>query len=166
MKGLWIAVLVGAGILLVLAPALMGDRVPDLSIMSYTGVNPLRDTGQHAIASLHPDRNGTTAGTARTAIFSKNVTPGTRYIVVSLYSGDTADPISMTIITPERTLGPYYDDSDGVVDGRIDLKISSTENLTPGIWKFLLHSNKNISHASLENLSWIRAGPGDHNADE
>ena len=166
MKGLWIAVLLGAGILLVLAPALMDNHAHDLSISSYAGDDPLRDTGRQAIAGLHPDHNGTAAGTTRTAIFSKNVTSGTRYIVVSLYSGDTADPISMTIITPDKTLGPYYDDSDGVVDGRIDLKISSAENLTPGTWKFLLHSNKNISHASLENLSWIRAGTGNHNADE
>lgn len=93
-----------------------------------------------------------------TAIFSKYVGADTRYIVVSLYSGDISDPISVTIITPDSTLGPFYDGSDGVIDGRIDLKISNPDGMAPGLWKFLVHSNKNISYGSLENLSWIRTG--------
>jgi len=165
MKGFWIAVLLCAGALLVLVPAFMTYPLHDQTYLPRAGENPLHDGGQRAVAGLHPDRNETQEG-FRTAIFSKYVSPGTRYIVVSLYSGDTADPLSATIIAPDRTLGPYYDDSDGIINGRIDLKISTPENLTPGLWKFLIHSNRNVSYGSLENLSWVRAGTGDHNADE
>lgn len=165
MKGYWIAVLLCAGALLVLVPAFMTDPLHDTLFPSRTGDSPLQDGGQRAVAGLHPDHNDTKEAT-RTTIFSKYVSPGTRYIVVSLYSGDPADPVSATIITPDKALGPYYDDSDGSINGRIDLKISTPENLTPGLWKFLIHSNRNVSYGSLENLSWVRTGTDDHNADE
>jgi len=165
MKELWIAVLLCAGALLVLAAVLPADQFGDRSSLSLGGENSLHGPGQDGVAGLFAEPIGTRSGN-RTALFSKEVTAGTRYIVVSLYSGDITDPISVTIITPDRTLGPFFDESDGIIDGRIDLKISNPETVTPGLWKFLVHSNKNIAYGSLENLSWIRTGTGNHNADE
>lgn len=165
MRVLWIGMLLCAGSILVLALALPGNIPSEPYSPSLAGEKPLNGSGQIAVMGHLTGHTGTMPGN-RTALFSKNVADGTRYIVVSLYSGDITDPISVTIITPDRTLGPFFDDSDGIVDGRIDLKISNPENVTPGLWKFLIHSNKNIAYGSLENLSWIRTGTGNHNADE
>ena len=165
MKELWIAVLLCAGALLVLASVLPADQFSDRSGQPLAGENSLQGPGQDVVAGLFAEHNGTRSGN-RSALFSKDVAAGTRYIVVSLYSGDITDPISVTIITPDRTLGPFFDNADGSIDGRIDLKISNPETVTPGLWKFLIHSNKNIAYGSLENLSWIRTGTGNHNADE
>jgi hypothetical protein len=165
MKMLWIALLLCAGAVMVLAFTLPGDALHDPYRASLAGGGPVDGSGQHAASSLLAVHNVTGTGN-KTALFSKYVSDGTRYIIVSLYSGDAADPISVTVLTPDKTLGPFYDESDGVIDGRIDLKISNPDHLTPGLWKFLVHSNKNISYGSLENLSWIRTGPDDRKADE
>jgi hypothetical protein len=157
MRILWIAVLLCAGAVFVLALAPPGAIPQDHTYAPHAVVSPLNSSVDGVVNSLMP-RQDVTETEIKTAIFSKNVAPGTKYIVVSLYSGDTTDPISVTIITPDKTLGPYYDTSDGVADGRIDLKISNPESMTPGLWKFLVHSRKTISYGSLNNLSWIRTG--------
>jgi hypothetical protein len=64
---------------------------------------------------------------------------------VDLDSGDPADPLSLTIITPDQVLGPFNDTADGRADGRIYLKISTFQGVSPGLWKFLVHSSNNIS---------------------
>lgn len=88
-------------------------------------------------------QNATTAG--NTAFFSKYVSEETPFILVDLYSGDPGDPLALTVITPDKTLGPFDDTSDGRMDGRIFIKISRDDRMTPGLWKFEVHSRKNIS---------------------
>jgi len=88
-------------------------------------------------------QNTTTAG--NTAFFSKYVSEEIPFIVVDLYSGDPGDLLALTILTPDRTLGPFNDTSDGRMDGRIFLKISRDDGMTPGLWKFEVHSRKNIT---------------------
>jgi hypothetical protein len=165
MRALWIAVLICAGAVLVVALALHSNAPQDLMNTPRAWNDTLNASQEHGEGIILP-RQVVTDNGIRTAIFSKYVAPGTAYIVVSLYSGDISDPISVTIITPDKTLGPFYDASDGSVDGRIDLKISNPDSMTPGLWKFLVHSRKNIAYGSLENLSWIRAGTADHKTDE
>lgn len=158
MKVLWIALLLCAGFILALAFLVPGDtHMTDSSSISpvmgfFPGERQVNMTGNAFPAGNVAGRD------AKTAIFSKYVAAGTPYIVISLYSGDPSDPLSVTIITPDKTLGPYYDASDGKIDGRIDLKITNPDTVTPGYWKFLVHSRKDIKYGSLENLSWIRAG--------
>lgn len=176
MKILWIAVLICAGAILILALAPPGTIRPDRYCATGVSDNPLEGSRDMMVDNLLSADDGGGSGNKtslfrmkegnKTALFSKYVSEGTRYIVISLYSGDTSDPISVTVITPDKTLGPFYDESDGIIDGRIDLKISNPGNLTTGSWKFLVHSNKNISYGSLENLSWIRIGNDDHKPDE
>lgn len=93
-----------------------------------------------------------------TQIFTKYVTENTTYILVDLNSGDTSDPISLSIITPDRVLGPYTDTSDGAIDGRIYLRIDRTGNLTPGRWEFVVHSSKTIEIGSAGGVPWDHAG--------
>jgi hypothetical protein len=165
MRVLWVAVLICAGAVLLLAFAPPDDIPRDSLNTTRTDTGFLNGSPESMADGLFSPHEEPDNG-IKTAIFSKQVAPDTAYLVVSLYSGDTTDPISVTIITPDRTLGPYYDATDGSVDGRIDLKISNPDSMTPGLWKFLVHSRKNISYGSLENLSWIRTGTDDHKADE
>ena len=158
MKVLLIALLLCAGLILVLAFAVPGDThgTDHAAIAPATGNLP-GDLPGNLTGTAFPAGNGT-GQVEKTALFSKYVSSGTPYIIVSLYSGDPADPLSVTILTEDKTLGPFYDVSDGKIDGRIDLKISNPDSMAPGNWKFLVHSRKEITYGSLENLSWIRAG--------
>ena len=85
-----------------------------------------------------------------TAMYSKNVSDTTPFIIADLYSGDKDDPLSLFIITPDRTIGPFTDASDGRTDGRIYLKISRAGGLKPGIWRFLVQSNRTIRIGSID----------------
>ncbi|MEN6610133.1 MAG: hypothetical protein ABFC24_04770 [Methanoregulaceae archaeon] len=102
----------------------------------------------------------------KTAMFSKYVSPDLPYIVVDLDSGDLHDPLSLSIITPDRVLGPYTDESDGLIDGRIYLQISKSDGMTPGLWKFIVHSNKTIIVGSGRQYPEIPATAFDHKDDD
>jgi len=67
------------------------------------------------------------------------VSSGTTSIITDLNWGDTSDSLALTIFAPDGTLGPYYDSSDGVIDGRINLEISRTTGLAPGTWNFRVY---------------------------
>ena len=158
MRVLWIAVLLCASAVLA-----MGVVFPDhLQAPESYGApailaDPLDTSIENGVPGLLPEPDRPRLP-EHTALFSKYVSAKTPYLIVSLYSGDPADPLSLTVITPDKTLGPFYDGSDGRIDGRIDLKINNPEGMMPGLWKFQVQSSKNISSGSLENLSWIRTG--------
>jgi hypothetical protein len=67
------------------------------------------------------------------------VPSGKTSMITDLNWGDTSDSLALTIYAPDGTLGPYYDSSDGVIDGRINLAISRTTGLAPGTWNFLVY---------------------------
>ncbi|MDE4908152.1 hypothetical protein L0665_05960 [Methanogenium marinum] len=48
--------------------------------------------------------------------------------------GNTKDSLKLTIFAPDGMMGPYYDDSDGKVNGRIYLQISRPDGIKPGDW--------------------------------
>jgi len=113
-----------------------------------------------------PDFSGTPLSPeGNTTIFTKYVSSGTPYILVDLNSGDPADPLSLSVITPDRVLGPYTDSSDGKLDGRIYLRIAQSGNLTPGPWKFIVHSNQTIEIGSAGQYPWTNASLFDHKPD-
>lgn len=69
------------------------------------------------------------------------VSPGTTVITPDLNWGDISDSLSLTIIAPDGTLGPYYDASDGVINGRITLSVSRFAGLAPGTWSFRVYGD-------------------------
>lgn len=69
-----------------------------------------------------------------THTYSRYVSSGTTSMIADLNWGDTSDSLSLTIIAPDATLGPYYDGADGQVNGRILLRISRSSGLTAGTW--------------------------------
>jgi hypothetical protein len=70
------------------------------------------------------------------------VSPGTASITTDLDWGDTSDSLSLTIIAPDGTIGPYYDVSDGVTDGEIALMITRSGGLAPGTWNFRVYGDQ------------------------
>jgi hypothetical protein len=69
------------------------------------------------------------------------VTTGTSVLTADLNWGNPSNSLSLTIIAPDGTIGPYYDSADGVLDGRVTLRISRTGGLTTGLWKFKVFGN-------------------------
>ncbi len=59
---------------------------------------------------------------------------------VDLDWGDPANSLQLTIYSPDGyVFGPYYDSSDGVIDGRINLYIENTNGITEGTWLYEIY---------------------------
>ena len=112
-------------------------------LLAYTTIT--HTPGAVPVYVMH---NASTQGIS--ALYSKNVSATTPYIIVDLYSGEKDDPLTLTIITPSRVLGPFTDASDGVIDGRIVLKISRSGGLEPGVWKFRIQSSRQIALGNVD----------------
>jgi hypothetical protein len=66
--------------------------------------------------------------------YSTNVPSGKTSFYTDLYWGAPVNSLSLTIIAPDTTLGPFYDSSDGRIDGRINLRITKSGGLASGTW--------------------------------
>jgi hypothetical protein len=73
--------------------------------------------------------------------YSVYVFPGTPSLTMDLNWGYPANSLSLMVLAPDATLGPYYDSSDGTTNGRIALIASQYGGLTPGTWKFLVYGD-------------------------
>ncbi len=71
--------------------------------------------------------------------YSISVPSGTSSITADLNWGYVPDSLSLSVIAPDGTLGPYYDAADGATDGRIFLTISRTGGIAPGTWRFKVY---------------------------
>jgi len=71
-----------------------------------------------------------------------DVSSGTVSIITDLNWGDTSDSLSLTIVAPDGTIGPYYDAADGITNGRITLMITRTGGLAPGTWWFKVYGDQ------------------------
>jgi len=70
------------------------------------------------------------------------VSSGTSSITADLNWGGTSDSLSLTIVAPDGTIGPYYDAADGIANGRITLMITRTGGLAPGTWRFKVYGDQ------------------------
>jgi len=66
--------------------------------------------------------------------YSNYVSSGTTSMTYDLNWGDTSDSLSLALIAPDATLGPYYDNIDGQTDGRIYITVSRSSGLAQGTW--------------------------------
>ena len=71
--------------------------------------------------------------------YSISVPSGKSSITADLNWGYTPDSLSLSVIAPDGTFGPYYDAADGVTDGRIFLTFSRTGGIAPGAWRFKVY---------------------------
>jgi len=68
---------------------------------------------------------------------SKIVSTSINTLNVDLNWGDTTDSLRLRIHTPDGyVLGPYFDDADGAVDGRINLDIYNPDGIARGTWYY------------------------------
>jgi len=79
-----------------------------------------------------------------TDYFSKYVSSGTTQLVVDLNWGTPSNILSLTINSPTSQYGPYYDNSDGITDGRTVLKITTSggQALPSGTWSFRVYGEQ------------------------
>lgn len=65
----------------------------------------------------------------------KIVSNGLTLLVVDLDWGDSTDSVRLKIYTPGGSvLGPYYDNADDTIDGRIQLDIRNPNGIETGTW--------------------------------
>lgn len=92
----------------------------------------------HLPATMSPMTAGTiTQG--ETDWYSVVVPSGKTSITTDLTWGYSPDSLTLTVIAPDGTLGPYHDADDGATDGRIFLTFSRTGGIAPGTWKFKVY---------------------------
>lgn len=67
--------------------------------------------------------------------FQREIPDNIDTFTIDLFWGDTLDSLKLTFFSPDGVvMGPYYDDSDGIVNGRIFLQVSRPEGIEPGDW--------------------------------
>jgi hypothetical protein len=71
--------------------------------------------------------------------YSVSVPSGKSSLTADLNWGYVPDSLSLSVIAPDGTLGPYYDASDSITDGRIFLTFSRTGGIAPGTWRFKVY---------------------------
>jgi hypothetical protein len=131
---------------MVLAPFAYAQDVENENLFEVTAVGL-------PFAGLGSAKAIDTITTGETDTFSRYVWPLTSSLMVDANWGDPSDSLALTINAPDRTLGPYYDNSDGIVDGRILLRISNPSGYLPmGNWKFSVYG----SHVTgVEDYSFV-----------
>jgi hypothetical protein len=92
-------------------------------------------------SAIHPMSSGMiTLG--ESDYYFRYVSPGTTAVVPDLNWGDTADSLTLSISTPNGSLGPFNDASDGIDNARIYLHISNPSGLPSGIWEFRIYGEQ------------------------
>jgi hypothetical protein len=72
-----------------------------------------------------------------TNLHEKSVGSGLTLLVVDLNWGDSTDSLRLKIYTPGGSvLGPYYDNADGTINGRIRLNIQNPNGIETGTWRY------------------------------
>ncbi|MBP2134200.1 hypothetical protein J2128_002166 [Methanomicrobium sp. W14] len=74
--------------------------------------------------------------------FYKTMPEGIENFTCDLNWMDSGSELKITIFSPDGMMGPYSDDSDGVVNGRIFLRISRPEGIESGEWYAVVQADK------------------------
>lgn len=76
--------------------------------------------------------NSVTEGEKRS--FHRQMPANLTRFTYDLFWQDPISSLKLTIFAPDGMMGPYYDDSDGIVNGRIYIQVSREEGIAPGDW--------------------------------
>jgi len=66
--------------------------------------------------------------------FHRQMPAGLKEFTYDLYWQDLNASLKLTVFAPDGKMGPYYDESDGIKNGRIYLLVSRPEGIAPGNW--------------------------------
>lgn len=124
-------------VILVCAIALIsGVSAQDVDTSAGYTVTP---AGNLHLPPVMSPMTAATIAQGETDWYSIVVPSGTASITTDLNWGYVPDSLTLTVIAPDGTLGPYHDASDGVMDGRIFLTFSRTGGIAPGTWQFKVY---------------------------
>jgi len=107
--------------------------------------------------NLPPGVSPMTVGTitqGETDWYTVTVPTGAASITPDLNWGSVSDSLSLTAIAPDGTAGPYYDSSDGVMDGRIFLTITRAGGIAPGTWRFRVYGESVVGSRSYNFVTY------------
>jgi hypothetical protein len=129
MKVHWLALLIVIGAAL-FAPAVSAKIIEEKDgyVVSTADDEPAIAVMSRAVASTGSITQG------ETHYYGTYVPAGTVAFSPVLAWGTPSNSLSLSITGPGLALGPYYDSSDGVIDGRIGLRISRPGGLAAGNW--------------------------------
>ena len=70
----------------------------------------------------------------------QQVSSYTNTLNVDLDWGKTVNSLQLTVYSPDGYIfGPYYDNYDGVINGRINLYIENTDGIAEGTWYYKVY---------------------------
>jgi hypothetical protein len=95
-----------------------------------------------------------TITTGETDWYSTIVPTGKASITTDLNWGYVPNSLTLTVIAPDGTLGPYHDASDGVTDGRIRLTFSRSGGIAPGTWMFKVYGEDVLGSQSYNFVAY------------
>lgn len=129
MKVHWLVLLIVIGAAL-FAPAVSAKIIEEKDgyIVSTVDDEPVIGILSRGVASTISITQG------ETHYYGTYVPPGTVAFSPVLAWGSSANSLSLSISGPGLELGPYYDSSDGITDGRIGLRITRAGGLAAGTW--------------------------------
>lgn len=131
----------GISLIILIGAAVLVSGVSAQSVDNNAGYT-VTPAGDLQLPRMFMPMSAATITQGETDWYSYYVSSGTTSITTDLDWGDTSDSLSLTIIAPDGTLGPFYDTSDGVTDGEIALLISRSGGLAPGTWNFRVYGNQ------------------------
>ncbi|WP_407282720.1 peptidase domain-containing protein [Methanolobus sp. WCC1] len=71
---------------------------------------------------------------------TKTVSSDITTLTVNLNWGDSSDSLRLIIYTPDNNvLGPFYDDDDGSINGRINIDITNSNGIAKGTWQYCVY---------------------------
>jgi hypothetical protein len=121
-----------------LATATIGSAVAssvDTNKANNGGYTVTPATGSTGIIS--PLRVSSSITQGQTNWHSKDVTGFYTTLHVDLNWGNPSNSLRLTVYTPDGyTLGPYYDNVDGSIDGRISIYIDNPNGIAQGTWYY------------------------------
>jgi hypothetical protein len=106
------------------------------SVYSFTGeIQLLNDTIVTTDVSSNAYNNEIMAG--QTNWHQVTVSGSPASLSFEVKSNNSNSDLRVVVYTPDgNVLGPYYDDSDGTVDGRINMEIDNPAGVANGQWSF------------------------------
>ncbi|CAJ36189.1 hypothetical protein [Methanocella arvoryzae] len=61
---------------------------------------------------------------------------------VDLDWGNSANSLRLNVYSPDKiTFGPFYDNADGVIDGKISINIRNSNGIAQGTWKYEVYGH-------------------------
>ena len=105
-----------------------------------TGFFPRERGLYHSTRSWNRDHTATVYNSitqGKTNWESKTVSSYITTLNVNLNWGNPSNSLQLTIYSPDGYIfGPYYDNADGVTDGRINLNIQNSNGIAKGTWDY------------------------------